>query len=119
MWRFTQCILALLVVLTFSTGCTTVTSSNTNHKSRFGCLLTIDESSRRVLTEPLIIVGEREGIDEDDNPVQEWWVWFPTRPKEDYTDQNGVLRAVNIPKAKVLFTNETKIIKGLVCKCPG
>lgn len=110
-WRVGVYVLIALII-----GC--ATTQKPSRPTRRGCLLTISESARRVLTEPLVIVGEKEGIDEDGKPIQEWWVWYPQRPKEDYLDANGNFRAVNVPKSKVLFAGETRLVKGLVCKCP-
>jgi hypothetical protein len=83
-----------------------------------GCTVSVDQSTQTARYEQVEIVGEREGINEDGKPVQEWWVWFPQRPTADYLDTNGKLRAVNVPKYKILQVGETRLINGMLCKCP-
>lgn len=108
--------ISLLLILVLG-GC--ATAPPFDYKGRVGCLLTIDLTMGRVLTEPLIIVGEKDGVNEDGNPVEEWWVYFPERPKEPYLDTNGVLRGLNVPKSRVLLRGQAKLISGLLCKCPS
>ncbi len=87
--------------------------------SKSGCTVVVNEVTHSAFYEPIRIVGEREGVDEDGNPLQEWWVWFPARPRDEQLDKHGVVRAANVKKSKVLFDREFRMIKGVMCKCPG
>lgn len=65
----------------------------------------------------LVIVGEREGLDEDGNPVQEYLVLYPDRPYL-HPVRDGKLVPVNVPKSKILKAGEVRIGNGVLLRCP-
>lgn len=83
---------------------------------RHACTYVLDAIGEPHFKDAIYVVGEKEGMDEDGKPVQEWWVWFPDRIQELH--RNG--RAINFPKSKVVFMNpkwkQPIIVKGRRCK---
>jgi len=75
---------------------------------------TFARGARSVFYERLYVVAKKEvPAGEPD----EWWGIFPDRKQS--RDANGLLRAVNVPAAEVLFTDphDGPLFSGS-CKCP-
>lgn len=110
-------VLALLSLVAIATGCGTV-QPRRPQRNEAGCYVSVDISGGRCLWEQVAIVGEVSGVDWEGNVVEEWWAWFPQRPREEYFDTEGKLRAVNLPKSRVLLTGEHRLVRGVLCTCP-
>ena len=100
----------LITTVLWTDGCSS--GSIEGKKYIHGCLVTISTRTRTALYESLVIVGINPAKDE-------YWVYFPERDQEEFTDAKGNVRAANIPMWKVLKNGEARIIEGIMCRCPG
>lgn len=84
-----------------------------------GCSFTVGQNStgRTAAYVSLVIIGEREGVDEDGEPVQEYLVLYPDRPYL-HPVRDGKLVPVNVPKSKILKAGEMRIGNGVKLRCP-
>ena len=78
----------------------------------YACTVAVSELTSSAFYESVTVVGEHPSEDE-------WWVVYRDRASSEFIGIDGKEHAVNVPKWKVLFEGEHRIVKGVLCRCPG
>lgn len=75
-----------------------------------GCTFVLNMNSTAY--SPVSIVGERQAVDDDDKPVEEWLVMIPGTKYRTFNNEDGVLsfNADNLPKKRVLLSGQVRMI---------